>query len=58
MDVERADGKDGVSLRFSGGCEMADVIALEQAGLLRRVSEEHGDASDMDRIVFEMTEEG
>lgn len=58
VDVERADGKDEVSLRFPGGWVMADVIALERAGLLRRVSEEHEDASDMDRIVFEMTEEG
>jgi hypothetical protein len=58
VDVERADGKDDVALRFPGGWEMADVVALEQAGLLRRVREEHEDASGMDRIVFEMTEEG
>lgn len=58
VDVERADGKDEVSLRFPGGWERADVIALERAGLLRRAGKEHEDASDLDRIVFAMTEEG
>lgn len=58
VDLERADGKDDVSRRFPDSWDREDVLALEAAGLLRRLSETREPADDMHRIVYEMREQG
>ena len=58
VDVEHAAGKDEVSLRFPSGWEMEDVLAVERDGRLRRLSETREAADEMQRIEFEMMENG
>jgi hypothetical protein len=58
VDVEHGGGKEDVSGLFPAAWSLDDLLALEHAGILRRESEAHEAASDMDRIVYEMTEGG
>lgn len=57
VDVEGARGKDDASRRFPSGWEMEDVLALEGAGVLRRVEETREEADNLHRIVYAMAEE-
>jgi hypothetical protein len=58
VDVEHAGGREHVSRRFPADWALEDLLALERAGILRRLSEAHEPADDMHRIVYEMTEGG
>lgn len=58
IEVEPAGAERPVPLTLPGGWEMADLLAIEQAGRLRRVSETHEPAGDMDEIIYELVEDG
>jgi hypothetical protein len=55
--VEDGDAREDASRRFPSGWEREDVLALEGAGMLRRVSELRDRDESLYRIVYEMTEE-
>lgn len=57
VDVEHAGGREDVSRRFPSGWEREDVLAVEGAGLLRRVSETRDRDESLYQIVYVMTEE-
>jgi hypothetical protein len=57
VGVEGAQGKDEVSRRFPSGWEMEDVLAMERAGVLRRVSQSGNAGDDEQQIVYEIAEE-
>ena len=58
VEVERAGDERPVSLNLPSGWERNDLLAIEQAGRLRRVSETHETEDDVTGIIYELVEEG
>lgn len=58
VEVERAGEERPVPLKLPSGWEMSDLLAIEQAGHLRRVSETHEAALDVDEIIYDLVEAG
>ncbi|HYR10025.1 MAG TPA: hypothetical protein VEQ60_19785 [Longimicrobium sp.] len=57
VEVEPAGAERPVPLTLPGGWEMDDLLAIEQAGHLRRVSETHETEDDVE-IIYELGEGG
>jgi hypothetical protein len=58
IEVEPAGAERPVPLTLPGGWEMDDLLAIEQAGHLRRVSETHETVDDVHEIIYERVEGG
>lgn len=58
IEVEPAGAERAVPLTLPGGWEPSDVLAIEQAGRLRRVGETHEYESNVDEIIYELVEDG
>jgi hypothetical protein len=57
IEVEPAGAERAVPLTLPGGWELSDVLAIEQAGRLRRIGETH-EAQDDVEIIYELVEDG
>jgi hypothetical protein len=56
VEVAHPGAERPVPLGLPSGWEMADILAIEQAGRLRRVSEKHEMEFDEDEIIYELVE--
>ncbi|HEX5872450.1 MAG TPA: hypothetical protein VFY65_18600 [Longimicrobium sp.] len=56
IEVARPGAERPVPLGLPGGWVMADILAIEQAGRLRRVSQKHVVEFDEDEIIYELAE--
>jgi hypothetical protein len=56
IEVEPAGAERPVPLTLPSGWEMEDILAIERAGRLRRVSETH--EADDHEIIYELVEDG
>lgn len=56
IEVARPGAERPVPLGPPGGWEIEDILAIEQAGRLRRVSQKHVVEFDEDEIIYELVE--